>query len=258
MTALPAEDLPDADGHLWHSPQFVIEWIRLREDLASNHDRARHAEEQKILLAAGRRLDREHLRLLDLGAGWGRFIKTLLNEFRQSTAVALDFSQPMLEAAKTNLGNLADRVEFVCQDLTNEHSITDLNGQFDLIFSSQTLHHFEPGSLRHIYQKIAQILSPGGIFLNFDRVSRPPSLAARLAYRAAIEFPFSAVIPWETRRVDQFTLGLDRKLTDIFGQGKRRAHDVMLAEHVDLMEAAGLTVAWRPLSPQRFMLCGKR
>ncbi len=258
MTSFHAENSPDTDGHLWHSRQFVADWIHQREELASEQDRARHSRILGYLIAAVKHQHHAPLRLLDLGAGWGRFIKPLLKEFSQSTAVAFDYSLPMLEAARENLGDLQQRVEFVHGDLTAERSISGLNGRFDLIFTSQTLHHFEAGVLSRIYQQINDSLSPNGLFVNFDRVSRPPVLAARLAYRAAIELPFSADKPCKTRRMDRFTLELDRKLTALFGQGKRRAHDVMLAEHVDMLKAANLEVNWLPLGPQRFMLCGMR
>jgi len=55
--------------------------------------------------------------VVDLGTGTGFLLDRLLRRFPNCRAVAIDGSQQMLSTAKSRLGSLAERVEFVIGDL---------------------------------------------------------------------------------------------------------------------------------------------
>lgn len=257
MNRQPINGNQAQDGHEWHSQRYVARWIAARDhNAADERNRARHELELKCFLEAARSRPRQPVRVLDLGCGWGRYLKALLDSEPGSTAIAADFSEPMLQAARKHLSGFRGRVEFQQLDITQTGFLDSVRGLFDVVLCVQTMHHFDPETLLGIHRQVLPVLAPSGIFLNIDRVARPPHLAARLAYRVAGSFPYGTRGFGITRRIDRAALQLDRMLgrLPVFGQPCEK--EVSLARHIELMQAAGYVVTWRPLSPQRFALCG--
>jgi len=130
----------------------------------------------------------EHLpvspaRVLDIGTGDGRLL-ALVRSVRPGVAgVAIDFSPPMLEAARKRFSD-SDDVEVVDHDVNT--TLPDL-GRFDAVVSSFAIHHCPDVRKRSLYEEVFAALSPGGILLNLEHVASP---SARLhdAFLSAIGY----------------------------------------------------------------------
>lgn len=92
------------------------------------------------------------VRILDIGAGTGAIIVTLLAERQFVTGVATDVSREALEVCRGNARRhgVIDRLELVCTNWAD-----DVNGEFDLLVSnppyiaSQDVLLLEPGVRNH-------------------------------------------------------------------------------------------------------------
>jgi len=164
------ENETDADGHRWHSPDYVRDWIRRYEREASP---AYIAEHKQLLDAVLRTIPHDRsaaLRILDVGAGWGRLARYLLEAFPSCHLVAHDFSQPMREAARSRLVDFAERIEFAEDDLEHQGPLTGIGDGFDIVVSTFTLHHVSEHRLGALFCELYALLRPGGVFVNLDRV----------------------------------------------------------------------------------------
>lgn len=177
----PYSDEMDGDGHQWNLPSYVEQWIANWNVDAQR--RARHAEAVGRILEVLRPFgDRDGLRFLDLGCGWGNHSVALLKAFRGSSLVALDRSQAMLDRCQCALEPYGSRARLVRADLNDPGWSAELGEPFDVIISVQTLHHVVRSRLPGVYGDIAACLKQGGMFLNLDRFL--PHLRARLVDRA--------------------------------------------------------------------------
>jgi tRNA (cmo5U34)-methyltransferase len=111
-------------------------------------------------------------RILDLGCGDGILGHFLLDRFPIANGLFLDFSDPMLDAARTKVGSLRNatvaKVDFASpqwQDMAKSH------GPFDIVVSGFAIHHQPDKRKREIYTEVFGLLAPGGIFLNLEHVA---------------------------------------------------------------------------------------
>jgi SAM-dependent methyltransferase len=95
-------------------------------------------------------------RVLDLGAGDGRLLAMLQADRPQMLGVGLDFSAPMLRAARERFAD-DDRVELVEHDLSQP--LPPL-GRFDAVVSSMAI--LEHERKRSLYGEVFDLLEPGG------------------------------------------------------------------------------------------------
>ena len=120
---------------------------------------------------------------LDLGCGDGILGQAILSQYPNSQGVFLDFSETMIEAAKTKIsaayqGNL----EFINQDYALPEWVNKIHQKapFDVIVSGFSIHHQPDIRKREIYQEIYELLKPEGLFLNLEHVSSPSKLIEQL------------------------------------------------------------------------------
>jgi tRNA (cmo5U34)-methyltransferase len=109
-------------------------------------------------------------RILDLGSGDGKLLALVRANYPRSEGVALDFSDPMLEAARRRFSN-DGRVSVIKHDLSRPLP-TEL-GRFDLVVSSVAIHHLTHRNKRRLYGEVFNILTSGGIFCNLEHVASP-------------------------------------------------------------------------------------
>lgn len=104
----------------------------------------------------------EECNVLEIGCGTGYFTRLLLEKFPNGTITAVDISEKMLAAAKTNLG-WDGKARLVQGD--GEHM--PFEGPFDCIVSASTFQWFN--NLEKTFQVLAALLRPGGqlIFSTF-------------------------------------------------------------------------------------------
>jgi tRNA (cmo5U34)-methyltransferase len=118
-------------------------------------------------------------RVLDIGTGDGRVIG-LIREARDGVdAVGIDFSEPMLAAARERFEGQA---WFVEHNLTEP--LPDL-GVFDAIVSGFAVHHLPDDRKRSLYGELFEMLEPGGVFLNMEHVA-PATPALNAEFLAAL------------------------------------------------------------------------
>jgi tRNA (cmo5U34)-methyltransferase len=110
-------------------------------------------------------------RLLDVGAGDGILLATLLDAWPEARGVAVDFSPPMLEAARRRLGPFAERARVVEGDLASPAWHAAIAGPFDAVVSGFAIHHLPDDRKRALYGEVRNLLAPAGVFLNLEHVA---------------------------------------------------------------------------------------
>jgi tRNA (cmo5U34)-methyltransferase len=108
-------------------------------------------------------------RILDLGTGDGRLLSLVKLDHPQATAVAIDFSPAMLEAAKKRFED-DSAVKVIAHNL--DSPLPEL-GKFDAVISSFAIHHLSHERKRELYGEVYRLLNPGGVFCNLEHVSSP-------------------------------------------------------------------------------------
>jgi len=116
---------------------------------------------------------------LDVGCGDGTLGRALLDRWPSACGVFLDFSEPMLAAARERLGAPAAH-HFILQDYGQPDWTAALKGicPFDVVVSGFSIHHQPDEKKRAIYQDIFELLRVGGIFLNLEHVASASSWGA--------------------------------------------------------------------------------
>jgi SAM-dependent methyltransferase len=130
------------------------------------------------LVANGRQPVR---RFLDLGAGDGILSAVMLSSYPAAEPVLLDFSPPMLDAAKARLAPLATKPRLLEADLATpawRESVAP-HAPFDAIVSSFAIHHLEDNRKRALYGEVFDLLAPGGTFAHIEHVAAGAPWIAR-------------------------------------------------------------------------------
>jgi ubiquinone/menaquinone biosynthesis C-methylase UbiE len=121
------------------------------------------------------------LRALDLGVGTGVFSKRFLEKYPNSKLVAIDGAASMLELAKSRLGGLAQRVEWLLSDFQTIPTTVTKPETFDAVFSSYALHHLNAQEKLAVLKSVVQAINPAGWFLNADIVvAEAPDVERRI------------------------------------------------------------------------------
>jgi len=112
---------------------------------------------------------------LDLGCGDGILSAAILEKYPESRGVLLDFSSPMIEAAREKLRDYASNLDFMTLDYTSSYWLDSISkiAPFDVIVSGFSIHHQPDRKKQELYGEIYSLLKPGGIFLNIEHVSSP-------------------------------------------------------------------------------------
>lgn len=189
------------------------------------------------------------LRAIDLGIGTGYFTECFLNHFPNSRVLGIDGAQAMIQLAKARLTSLASRVELVIGDFRKLQELAPDAGTVDVVFSAYALHHLSRPEKELVLRQVAELLVPGGWFVNADLiVADSPELESRLqqirvagiverAGGADSRFANSAL----TR---QFLADLERKEAD---QPLTLAGDLALLRNSGLKNVSAFWLEYREL-----------
>jgi tRNA (cmo5U34)-methyltransferase len=151
----------------WNTSEHALEYLA-RADAVPHR-----GEGEAVLLEL---LPERVGRVLDVGAGDGRLLQVVTRARPTATGVALDLSPTMLSGARRRFED-EESVEVLEHDLN--HPLPAM-ASFDVVVSSIAIHHLAHERKRTLYTEIFDLLEPGGVFLNLERVASPtPNLGRR-------------------------------------------------------------------------------
>jgi SAM-dependent methyltransferase len=108
-------------------------------------------------------------RVLDLGCGPGSLSARVLEGIPGASVVAIDADPVLLAIGRSALGG--DRLAFVDTDLRGDWvDALPSAGPYDAAVSTTALHWLGLNELVRLYQTLAAVLRPGGVFLDGDRL----------------------------------------------------------------------------------------
>jgi len=126
----------------------------------------------EVLTRIVRKWSPEPARILDLGCGDGILGDLLCGLYPRAQLVLVDFSAPMLDAARKRLSHQSSTV-FITADFGDPSWVDRVAGEgpFDIVVSGFSIHHQPDARKRLLYAEIYHLLVPAGIFLNLEHVS---------------------------------------------------------------------------------------
>jgi ubiquinone/menaquinone biosynthesis C-methylase UbiE len=112
-------------------------------------------------------------RFLDLGSGSGLLAIAILTRHPDAHATLVDYSEPMMEAARDLLGEDATLPSFVLADLNGPGWTAAVRAEapYDAIVSGFAIHHLSNERKSALYAEIFQLLAPGALFINVEHVA---------------------------------------------------------------------------------------
>ncbi len=106
------------------------------------------------------------LKVLDLGAGTGLYSGMVQAVFPNAEFTLLDLAVEMLEKAKSRFSRMGKSPIILVGDYVE----ADFGSSYDLVISSLSIHHLSDPDKERLYQRIYDVLIPGGMFVNADQV----------------------------------------------------------------------------------------
>jgi SAM-dependent methyltransferase len=144
-------------------------WVK-RWDQMQEHYLVKRTERLKTIINLIGETQHSVNAVLDLGCGTGSLMVSVLENFPYAVSAGIDFDPAILWLAKARLKSYGNRVRLILTDLRNMTWLKSVPSPFDAVISATALHWFKPDELGVLYEQVAQILRPGGIFLNADHV----------------------------------------------------------------------------------------
>lgn len=187
--------------------------------------------------------------VLDLGAGLGSFSKLILQRFPEVQVCAVDFDPSLLQLARHNLADHADRVTLIEADLRDPDWAAEIGpAKPDAVVSSTALHWLPTGKLVALYQALAGMLEPGGLFFNADHLSHPIGAffhqVSTLDDQHSQQAAFSSGVPdwkdwWSRLRETEGFADLVAERDRRFADGAPENLDTTAALHTEALRVAG-------------------
>jgi SAM-dependent methyltransferase len=167
--AAQSPEMPVRKDVIWQQSSTTVSYHRSRQGIPFAED---HFDIVRRVLVAHGVVVR---RLLDLGAGDGIATQAMLHRLPVEHATLVDFSEPMLQAARDRFAHAAVEVRVVHGDLLGGEWIPEVRhpAGYDLVISRFAIHHLPDGRKRTLYAETFELLRPGGMFVNIEHVKSP-------------------------------------------------------------------------------------
>ena len=150
----------------WGEEGFVQNWDAVNA-ARDNPDRANQLD---LLITLLEGVGTEDGWILDLGAGSGQVEALILERIPHARVACLDSSEEMLKLASERLCAYAGRYQPILGDMNDLEAVEFLHAPYAAVFSSQALHEITHDRKRAVYEKVFELLRPGGAFYILDRV----------------------------------------------------------------------------------------
>jgi SAM-dependent methyltransferase len=155
----------------WRAPELVGSYLEGRETLIPMLDVMEDLV-RRLLTRAPRPIGR----FLDLGCGGGA-MSELVRSINPAEAILVDFSEPMLEAARRRGGD-GEGWHVRSGDLRDPGWRRELPAtRYDAVVSGLAIHHLPAARKRALFAEVHDLLEPGGMFVNLDYVTQHGPLA---------------------------------------------------------------------------------
>ena len=106
--------------------------------------------------------------ILEIGSGPGHLAKHILENCNVESYKLLDFSAPMHEIAKNNLGELARKAIFLQKDFKSSDWYKDIS-KVDIIVTMQAIHEVRHKShIGNLFSQLRSLIKEDGVFLYSD------------------------------------------------------------------------------------------
>jgi SAM-dependent methyltransferase len=131
------------------------------------------AEQLEVMLYVIGQMGLPVRRFLDLGCGSGTLSHVLLGRYPAAHGVLLDFSAPMLEAARAAFNPA--QATILEHNLREPISIPAVQNHapYDAVVTGYAVHHLENDRKRELYAEAFALLGPGGVFINIEHIASP-------------------------------------------------------------------------------------
>lgn len=126
-------------------------------------------ERTQVVLAALERRRKDPVSVLELGSGPGSLSRRILRDNPGARLVAVDTDPVLLRISELALHRYQGRSTWILADLRTDGWAAGLPlRKFDTVVTTMVLHWFYEREIRAIYRAVANLLRPGGRFINAD------------------------------------------------------------------------------------------
>ena len=161
---------------IWKLPAIVDRFLSYRAAIPL-------AQEQiGVMMSILKSTEKPVESFLDLGCGDGILGAVILGEYPSARGVLVDFSDAMLDQARTQLADFGVQLTFANLDYGDPDWVESVRAQgpFDVIVSGYSIHHQPDARKQTLYEEIFSLLRPGGWFVNIEHVSSSATLSVDL------------------------------------------------------------------------------
>ena len=185
--------------------------------------------------------------VVDLGSGPGSLSRRLLDRLPEARVTAIDMDPVLLAIGRNALGDYGGRLHWLDADLRSRWSARD-DGPADAAVSTTALHWLQPNALAALYRHLGTVLSPGGVFVNGDRMEFPADLPRLAAAAQSIRELRDTAAAGDAETWEDWWAAVEQEpgLAAEVAERRRRHHDhpdhehqADLATHIQGLREAG-------------------
>jgi len=227
-------------------------------------DKVRKAQlfhEDALISKIHKYYDGTKVRCLDMGCGYGGFLRTLAKRGLLWSGVGVDISGRMIDAARENTTEDSEKVKTTVEFLRESYMNTSIPDEgMDLCVSIDAFLHVGPGQHDAVLKEAWRVLRPGGRLIFSDIVARPDAPPESKVLYERIGLTAFATVPGYFEKAKLYGFGSCKfedhssnvslhygnvlnAFEDLYGQGK-----VEVSEEFKVKMCDGLK-KWRDLAP---------